>query len=646
MIRTEKAPTISIRALLIGVFLFSLFPGTLRAEPAELSGELDVVIKEDFEHNRFERDYFLHDGHGRGWMKLEFGHKPPTHMRSGQRIRVHGNERGRKFQVHSMDEEASFEINNASSEPEASEAPIDAAGLEERKAVVIMVDLINAKSTSYTSPTIVAGQMYSNSHSVDGLYRTASLGQLGLDPDSDGDGHADVFGPFAINYDNSTCDYYNWAIAAEDAAQASGVNLSLYRHRVFVLPKSTDLPSCSWAGIANVGCGSFCRAWVAGSSAMIFAHELGHNFNMAHAGTDPENDGKINSSYGDRSDPMGISSNSFYQFNAAHIDQMGWYAGIPGAISTVVNDGIFDLAAIGMDPNSSGAPAMLKIAKADSGDFYYLSYRQQLGSYNQLSNTYTAGVNIHRYVGSGYGETTYVKTLSDGESFDDPINGFSIHQLEHNGNFATAQISFGCAQLPPSIALAPDHLVLAPNQTASYTATLSNQNTASCGPSTFALDYQGELPGSVSPASISLNPGESATAVLSIDSSGVSDGTFQIRLTASDLNSQATSRASATLVVDGMVPSPPTGLVAAVDLRGRVTILWRISNNDSSSVAGYAVLRDGKMIGRTTNTYFRDRSATLGNTYLYTVVALDAAGNESVPSSALSVTVLRWTQWR
>lgn len=30
---------------------------------------------------------------------------------------------------------------------------------------------------------------------------------------------------------------------------------------------------------------------------MIYVHELGHNLNLAHAATDPENDSTINSEY-------------------------------------------------------------------------------------------------------------------------------------------------------------------------------------------------------------------------------------------------------------------------------------------------------------------------------------------------------------
>ena len=253
---------------------------------------------------------------------------------------------------------------------------------------------------------------------------------MSLPADTDGDGQPDVFGPYTINYYNSTCNYYNWASAAEAAAQADGVDLSLYRHRVFVLPRSSELPACSWAGVANVGCGTFCRAWIAGSTGMIYAHELGHNLSMAHAATDPENDSVINSEYGDYSDPMGSSGSNWYVFNAAHTDQMGWYNGIPGAISTVISSGTFNLAAIGLDPTSvNGVPFMLKIAKPNTNDLYYLSYRQPVGNYNQLSSNYTKGINIHRYKGSGYGYTTHIKTLINGETFTDSTSGISFTQV-------------------------------------------------------------------------------------------------------------------------------------------------------------------------------------------------------------------------
>ncbi len=325
----------------------------------EISGELDVIHKDNFDnHIHLENDYFLRDDNGIDWYQLHFDRMPPEYLRSGQHIRVKGQLKGRKFRVESLEEHSSpnGKGNNTGTTMGTNDsyASVDAIVVDERRAVVIMVDLINATTGSYTTPMQVAGKMFTDARSVDGLYREASLGQMSFPADTDGDGKPDVFGPFVINYDNAACDYYSWAYAAEAAAQLAGVDLSLYRHRVFVLPRTSELPSCSWAGVANVGCGTFCRAWIAGATGMIFAHELGHNLNLAHAGTDPENDNTINNVYGDYSDPMGSSSSSWYLFNAAHMDQMGWYANIPGAVSTITSSGIFNLTAIGRAIVKSG----------------------------------------------------------------------------------------------------------------------------------------------------------------------------------------------------------------------------------------------------------------------------------------------------
>ena len=321
------------------------------------------------------------------------GKPRPAHLRSGQRVKVRGQPQGRKFQVEYLDEQGTATPLAA---PLAANQVVD-----EHRAVVLMVDLSNVRASTRYTLAQIAGQMYTNSLSVDGVYREASLGQMSFPADTDGNGQPDVFGPFAINYDNSTCDYYSWASAAETAAQAAGINLSLYKHRVFVLPRYSDLPACTWAGIANVGCGTFCRAWIAeGESGMVYAHELGHNLNMAHAGTDPENDGAMNDTYGDLSDPMGLSR-SWHVFNAAHADQMGWYNVFPGSVATITASGVYSIAALGSAAYAT-APQMLKVQKPNTSEFYYLSYRQPISYDAGMATTYTQGVNIHRYKGSGY----------------------------------------------------------------------------------------------------------------------------------------------------------------------------------------------------------------------------------------------------
>ncbi len=615
--------------LALGLLLI-LSSGNLSAAPLfEMSGELDVIIKEDFDRHHFEYDYFIRDDTGRDWYQLEFERTPPGHLKSGQKIRVRGEPKGKKLRVESLEEEGA-----APSDPLAVPGDEAAVAVDERKAVVLMVNLTNA-TVGQTRSQII-GNMFTNTRSVDKLYREASLGQMSFQADTDSDGQPDVFGPFSIPHDNATCNYYDWAYAAESAAQAAGVDLSLYRHRVFVLPNTSNLPACSWAGVANVGCGTFCRAWIAGSTGIIYAHELGHNLNMAHAGTDPENDGAINNVYGDYSDPMGGSTSSWYLFNAGHNDQMGWYGGIPGAVTTVMGSGTFDIAAIGMDPWTSGAPAALKIYKPDTKDYYYLSYRQPIGDFNQLSTTYTKGVNVHRYKGSGYGYTTHITTLTDGGLFSDSANGISVYQVGRTGDYARVQVSFGCAPLPPSVGLAPATLTLQPGSSAEFSVSVTDQSSG-CGGGYYAIDSRGELSASVTPSSLTLSAGQTGSAKLVAETFDAADGSYRIDVVVTDTNG-ANTVASATLVVDGTTPSVPAGLAGSSDNKGAITLTWQAASDVLSGIAGYSVYRNDELLGQTSATSYKDSGTVIGQTYQYSVSARDGAGNQSAASPPLSVT--------
>ena len=630
-----------LAAALLGL-LFLMTAGGAVAQSVEVSGELDVIITScgdehaghdhaGHHHGPSEFDYFLRDDDGQNWYQLEFKRTPPGHLRSGQRLRVRGQPQGRKFQVEALSEDGSATPQSSGGLPNAHLA-------DERKAVVLLVNLTNA--TAGQSRSQVIGHMFTNTRSVDQLYRAASLGQTSFPADTDGDGQPDVFGPFNIPHDNSNCRYYDWAYAAESAAQAAGVDLSRYRHRVFVLPNTSNLPACSWAGIANVGCGTFCRAWIAGSTGMIYAHELGHNLNLAHAGTDPENDGTINSVYGDRSDPMGSSSSSWYVFNGPHLDQMGWYAGIPGAVAAVTSGGAYELAAIGLDPWTSGAPAALKIYKPDTKDYYYLSYRQPIGDFGQLATTYTKGINIHRYRGSGYGRTAHITTLVNGAAFNDSVNGITFYQVGTVDNYASVQVSFGCAPTPPKVALAPATLTMKPGAVASFTVSVTNRDSGGCGAGSFLVDDESDLSGSVAPNVMTLSAGETGAADLTANASGAADGSYQVRVAVSPTDgAQSGVTASATLIVDGTPPSIPTGLAGSVNRQGRVSLSWSASSDALSGVAGYTVYRDGAVLGQPTTTSFTDSSTTAGASYQYTVSARDGAGNVSAESTAVTVTI-------
>ena len=87
---------------------------------------------------------------------------------------------------------------------------------------------------------------------------------------------------------------------------------------------------------------------------------------------------------------------------------------------------------------------------------------------------------------------------------------------------------------------------------------------------------------------------------------------------------------------DGTPPSAVTDLTAYATSPTRVELRWSPATDDIG-VAGYKVLRDGVELGTAQGTGFTDSAVAAATSYRYSVVAVDLAGNPSVPT-AVSVT--------
>jgi chitodextrinase len=99
----------------------------------------------------------------------------------------------------------------------------------------------------------------------------------------------------------------------------------------------------------------------------------------------------------------------------------------------------------------------------------------------------------------------------------------------------------------------------------------------------------------------------------------------------------ALSAATAAPEVDTVAPTVPAGLTATTSGTS-ITVRWAAST-DTNGVAGYTVSRTGGAAPASTNvtgTTFNDTGAAQ-TTYGYTVTAVDAAGNRSAPSAAVTV---------
>ncbi|MEO1054584.1 MAG: S8 family serine peptidase [Bacteroidota bacterium] len=88
---------------------------------------------------------------------------------------------------------------------------------------------------------------------------------------------------------------------------------------------------------------------------------------------------------------------------------------------------------------------------------------------------------------------------------------------------------------------------------------------------------------------------------------------------------------------DTQAPTIPTGLAASNVTETTLTLTWNAST-DNVGVTGYDVYEGGSNLGTVTSTTANITGLVASTSYSFTVVAKDAAGNESAQSSALSVT--------
>jgi Bacterial Ig domain/Gametolysin peptidase M11 len=115
-----------------------------------------------------------------------------------------------------------------------------------------------------------------------------------------------------------------------------------------------------------------------------------------------------------------------------------------------------------------------------------------------------------------------------------------------------------------------------------------------------------------------------------------SDGHVSVTTLSATLGVATVSIDMAAAPLDLQVPSAPTGLSHTLLANG-VRLSWAASA-DNVGVRSYAIYRDGVEIGTTAASSFDDTTVTAGH-HVYTVYALDAAGNRSPASLAYVIDV-------
>ena len=92
-------------------------------------------------------------------------------------------------------------------------------------------------------------------------------------------------------------------------------------------------------------------------------------------------------------------------------------------------------------------------------------------------------------------------------------------------------------------------------------------------------------------------------------------------------------------VVDTEAPTAPANLAASGTTDVQTTLSWDAST-DNVGVTGYDISQDGVVVATVTGTTHSVTGLTPETTYAFSVVAKDAAGNQSAASNSVSVTTL------
>jgi autotransporter-associated beta strand protein len=393
-----------------------------------VTGTVEVSVADYFKEKYAEMYYHIKDDVSGKSYELIFSKKPPLALKTGARVRVHG----RKFGGYILPEAAADETATNTTEQGGitllNVAPKLASMTTDHKTIVMLVNFTNASISSTVSG--ISNIFFATSgQSVNLAYQEETYGAVSWS--------GKVIGPFTINADATGCDPTGWRSLADAQATAAGENLSLYQNKVYVVPGN----GCGWAGLGSVG-GNPAWALMYYTDGGSICHELGHNLGMAHASTDTNNDGVIDNEYGDESDFMG-NPYDWRHNNGPHKVQMGW---LPSGKIVNMAMGVYQLAPLESDPDTTTLPQVLKIAVPSTSESYYFSYRLAFGYDINLAATYKNRLNIHRW-SSGAVETRFITSLTNGGAFTDSSVGFTIKQISNDSNAVTVSV-LDCGSTP------------------------------------------------------------------------------------------------------------------------------------------------------------------------------------------------------
>jgi chitodextrinase len=209
------------------------------------------------------------------------------------------------------------------------------------------------------------------------------------------------------------------------------------------------------------------------------------------------------------------------------------------------------------------------------------------------------------------------------------VGSHTITATAHNAAGKAAKASVVVMRSAPPDTTPPTVSITAPTSGATVGGTIALQASAldAVGVATVELFVDGALSAALT----------SSPWIFALDTSTLGSGAHTLAVKAYDAagNSAGAQISVSVAPADAVAPTAASSLRAAVVGTTQTALSWAAAK-DNVAVVAYEVLRDGVVIGQPGARYFVDQGLAPGSSHSYRVVALDAAGNRSAPTSALS----------
>ncbi len=656
--RTDPAE--ALRVLFDTEALASLredFPGQagLFEQHGEWEGPVETLVVDDENLEEHETIHFL-QAEGET-LEVRLAGQQPEGIECGKRARFRGVRIGEV--VAAMEGEVVAQADAL--------APASCGPRGQQNIAVLLVTFPGIAPPAGVTPESVHSILFGNSgRSLHGYWNETSYGDVSAT--------GTVLGWYTLNQTYTCNDYYalrNAAIAAADP----DIDFRNYNRLFIIFPNPG---SCSWAGLSNVGCGSFSSAegtisasssWMlatyftsADYGVRLSAHEGGHALGLMHSRSRRFADGPLGalgatgtiSEYGDVQSAMG--SWNLGHYTAEQKLKLGWLSS--GNVVTVQSAGAYTVKPLEMP--GGGSPQALQIQRGTGNNAWlWLEFRQPLGNYDTTLNSQIFSGALVHYKDSTTGSYTDLldftpattafndSSLPAGASWQDPYTNLSLSITGASSSGLSVSVAYGsapCTEAPPTLSLSPPNPSAEPGKSAGYTVTLKNNDSANCASRSFDLAStkpQGWATAFSSPT-VTLAPGQPVNIGMtkSVPDSAA-PGTYEVDAVAQTSSIQTSAAASLTVVAPPPPPPPPPPLTvsfnqsaATVSVRSSVQFSAVVLSGDKPAAGAAVTFEVRKPNGSATSSRAVKTDPTGVATWSYRFQNKDPKGSYTITATA------------